>query len=247
MKAIIVADAHIKGLDDPNQKNLCQFLDFPDAALPDKVIILGDLFDLWTGFNDVTCRHYSPTLAVFSKLRGKGVEIIYLEGNHDFSMGDFFTAVIGARVYPDCGEITLDGRRVFLSHGDIIDKTFTYALWRGFLRSSVFKGLTKIFSPQFVWKAGQMLSKKSRVYTGGGTIDSKKASGIERHLKDFAKEKIRMGYDAVLLAHCHIPSIETLDIDGKKGIYANPGSFSMDMSHILYENGEFHLKNARGI
>ena len=47
MNIVFVADAHLKGLDDPNQASLVEFFDGLDGV--DLLVILGDLFDCWGG------------------------------------------------------------------------------------------------------------------------------------------------------------------------------------------------------
>jgi len=242
MKAVFIADAHIKGLDDPNQKSLVLFLGhLARTVRPDKLIILGDLFDFWTGFNEVVYARYLPVLERLLRLREKGTGIIYLEGNHDFFMGSFFTEVLGAEVYPDCHEITLDGKRILLSHGDVTDTSLKYRLWRRLLRSFALRALTRVLSPATVWRVARRLSSNSR-------RNLERSQAIERHLKGFARRRIRSGFDAVVLAHSHIAAVDTETIGTREGIYANPGSWESDMSYLLYEDGEFRLEryNPRG-
>ncbi|MBI5560665.1 MAG: UDP-2,3-diacylglucosamine diphosphatase [Deltaproteobacteria bacterium] len=233
MRAVFIADAHIRGLDDPNQKTLCEFLDSFYNDTPDKVIVLGDLMDFWTGFNDVVYYHYLPLLSALSRLGGKGVEIIYLEGNHDFSMGKFFTDVVRARVYPGACELALDGKRIFLCHGDMVDMRPGYRILRGLLRSVFFKTLTKILPPSVIWKAAALFSETSKAL---------RYEGIERELKKFASTKVLEGYDMAVFGHSHIPALDTEESGKGTGGYANPGSFSADRSYLVYEGGRFRLE-----
>lgn len=235
MKIVFIADTHIKGLNDPAQKTLLEFLESLNASPPDKLVILGDLFDFWTGFNGIVYYHYFPVLSLLKKLRSRGIGIMYLEGNHDFSMGGFFTDFLAAEVYPDFSELTIKGRRIFLCHGDVIDKTPIYAIWRGFLRSPLFKLLTKLLTPSSLWRVASSLSKRSRTH-------SERYKGIERHLKEFAAKKIAEGYDIAIFGHSHIPTIEKEERGGRKGIYANPGSLSADRSYLVYTDGELRLE-----
>jgi UDP-2,3-diacylglucosamine hydrolase len=82
MKIIFIADCHLKGLGDPNQEALCAFLD--GLFKIDKLVILGDFFDFWVGLNNVVYTEYKPVLKSLFALSESGVEIIYIEGNHDF-------------------------------------------------------------------------------------------------------------------------------------------------------------------
>lgn len=231
MKLVFIADGHLKGLDDPNQRGLVRFLDALKDV--DTLVVLGDLFDFWTGFNDVVYYRYLPVLNSLLKLKERGISIVYLEGNHDFSMGDFFKGVLGASVYPDHCEMAVDGKKVFLSHGDTVYMSKGYSLWRGFLRSSVFSAISKIVTPGFVAGVAEGLSKKSREYGKGAVIEDK--------LREFARKRIEGGVDVVVLGHSHVPGVARIG----KGVYANPGSWA-DKSYLVYTNGEFKAGRFEG-
>lgn len=235
MKAIFIADAHLKSLDDPNQKTLCSFLETLKDI--DRLFILGDLFEFWTGYNEVLERNYAPVLAQFRRLKERGTEIIYVEGNHDFSVASFFKEILGGEIYPDSADINLDGKRVFLAHGDIMERNMGYKIWRGFLRSRITGWIIKIMPPVFVWKVAMALSKRSR-------RNHKKGDALDSLQREFAKEKIKQGFDMVVLAHSHVPEVLEIDANSKKGIYANPGDWVKEFSYLVYEHGKIKLHKA---
>lgn len=243
MKVIFLADAHLKGLDDPNQNSLCTFLG--GLGPVDKLVILGDLFEFWTGFNDVVYYHYLPVLTGLLALRKNGTEIIYIEGNHDFFMGPFFTDVLGAEVHANPFEFELEGKRFYLGHGDTVDRNLRYGFWRALSRSFIFRALYKTLPPSVIWKVAGFLSHKSRVY-------HERAMSIEGHHREFAKTKIGDGFDGVMLAHTHIPRLVEEEGagggggGGRKGMYLNPGSWMDESTYIVYEEGQFRLEKYGG-
>lgn len=234
MKVVFIADAHLKGLDDPNQNTLCAFFD--SLGPVDKLIILGDLFEFWTGFNDVVYYHYLPVLSRLLKLSESGTEITCLEGNHDFFMGPFFTRVLNARVHSDPFELELEGKRFYLGHGDTVDRNLRYAFWRWLARSLLFRGLYRVLTPSLIWKVAGFLSEKSRIY-------HERALGIEAHHRAFAKRRITDGFDGVILAHTHMARLIEEEAGGRKGLYLNPGSWMDDSSYLVYDGGEFKLES----
>lgn len=236
MKAIFIADAHLKGLNDPNQKHLCSFLETLNDI--NKLFILGDLFEFWTGYNQLLDYQYAPILTHLKRLKEMGTEIIYIEGNHDFSVGAFFTDILKATVYPDSADIDLNGKRFFLTHGDIIKQSAGYKIWRKFLRSHIFSMINKSMPPSFIWKVAMFLSKKSR-------RNSESGISISKLQREFAIDKIDKGFDIVILAHSHIPKYSVEFINGKKGIYANPGDWGREFSYLSYEDGEIRLNSPK--
>ncbi len=234
MNIVFVGDAHLKGLDDPEQEAFCRFLEGLDNT--DVLVMLGDIFEFWTGIKDVVFYHYLPVLFSLQRLASRGVRIIFVEGNHDFSMGPFFTELLGAEVYPEPTEVLLDGRRFLLGHGDTVDKSIGYTLWRGFLRSFLFRGLVNLLPPHIVWKTARYLSKRSRNY-------SKRGFFIESRLRSFARRR-QGGMDVVVFGHSHVAGIHKEELsDNKIFCYANPGSWAGNRSYLIYRDGDMSLES----
>lgn len=234
MKIVFIADAHLKGLEDPNQKRVVEFLDSLGAI--DRLVVLGDLFDFWTGYNRVVERNYRPTLEALVRLKERGAEIVYIEGNHDFSMGAFFTGTLKARVCPDHLVLDLAGKKYYLSHGDAVGMTAGYRLWRSFLRSPLFSVTAAVVRPASVWSVALYLSERSR------HRHNKKASdynATEERLREFAARKISEGMDGVVMGHSHSSGVH--DISG--GVYANPGSL-IDGEYLVWEDGAFRVERS---
>ncbi|GMR05403.1 MAG: UDP-2,3-diacylglucosamine diphosphatase [Thermodesulfobacteriota bacterium] len=237
MKIIFVADAHLKGLKDPNQASLVKFFDGLEGI--DLLVVLGDLFDFWGGENRVVRRHYRPTLDALLRIRERGIKILYLEGNHDFSMGKFFIKTLEADVYGDSVELEVEeGKRFFLAHGDLIAGSVTHAMWRQSLKSGLVHLVMASLGPWLVWKIAGALSKKSRRYS--------EKKDVEAALRNFARRRIAAGSDAVVLGHSHVAGVHTEKPDGRTGTYANPGSWAGAKSYLQYEKGKFKLKRWKG-
>ncbi len=232
MKVFFVADGHLKGIDDPNQSALVSFLNRIEP--PDTLVILGDLFEFWTGSNKVAMSRYAPVLDALSVLRKNGVRVIYLEGNHDFSIGGgaLFADTLGIEVHADSFEFSLDGKRVFLSHGDTVSMHLGYALWRGFVRSAICRFIVESLPDKTVWNAAMRLSRQSR-------RNSYMEGALDERLKEFAKDRIRAGFDAVVMGHSHAPGVHRLDSVEPGAIYANTGSWAEHGNYLIYEAGGF--------
>ena len=232
MKTVFIADAHLKGLDDPNQKTVVEFLDSLRAV--ERLVVLGDLFDFWTGYNSVVEKNYRPTLDALIRLKDRGASIVYIEGNHDFSMGRFFTDTLNAEVCPEHLVLELGGKKYYLSHGDTVNMTFGYRLWRAFLRSPLFTLTAAIVGPSGVWGIALYLSGRSR---GRHRENTPGYNDTERTLREFAAEKISAGVDGVIMGHSHSSGVHSLS----GGVYANPGSLIAG-EYLVWEDGTFRVE-----
>jgi UDP-2,3-diacylglucosamine pyrophosphatase LpxH len=81
---------------------------------------------------------------------------------------------------------------------------------------------------------------KSRVQA-----DKREASYVEDY-KSFAYEKIKQGFDAVILAHTHIPTLENLSHNSvnspQGGIYLNIGDWFKHFTYGKLLEGKFYLE-----
>lgn len=234
MKVAIVADAHIKGKGDPVQAAFVRFLD--ELSGIDMLVILGDLFDFWMGYFEYSAYdRYEPVLAGLSRLKERGVQITYFEGNHDISMGDFFTKTLGAQVFTNSAILSIDNKIIYFSHGDAAAAGFWHSIWRFASRSVFMKLLAITLGPVRTFKVGEKLSHTSRDYNVERTV-------VEEALRRDAKKRISSGADIAVYAHSHAAGVHTIEADGKSGIYANPGSFAGNGNYLLYDNGKFSIK-----
>lgn len=82
--------------------------------------ILGDLFEVWIG-DDTLDEPFNRDIADRLKaLADAGVAVAFLCGNRDFLIARAFSEATGAALITDPTEVTLQGRRVLLMHGDTL-------------------------------------------------------------------------------------------------------------------------------
>ncbi len=138
-EALVVSDAHfglkVRGVLQTDYRGLAEMLS--RLAEEDRnigvVVLLGDIFELWTGrLGDILSTSYD----FLRKLAGLDATIIYVSGNHDrvisnislrseLGLGDLY-------IVPDFIVLESGGERVVLLHGHQFDGLFsaTKGLWR---------------------------------------------------------------------------------------------------------------------
>jgi UDP-2,3-diacylglucosamine pyrophosphatase LpxH len=53
-------------------------------------------------------------------------------------------------------------------------------------------------------------------------------------LRSFAQRKLKQGFDAVILAHTHLPEAITVKDQGREAYYFNVGDWIKDFSYLRY-------------
>ncbi len=214
-----ISDIHL-GLRSPDveketEKKLVKFINHAQDSC-DELFIIGDLFDYWFEYRRVIQKGFIKTLASLADFTESGKKIHYIIGNHDFLHRDFFEKEIGAVLYHAPINITLNGKKFFMAHGDgMVKNDFGYKILKKILRN---KSLQKIYSlvhPDLGIKIASATSKTSRDYTAN------KNYGTEDGLFETAKTKIDSGFDYVIFGHSHDRTLEKY----KEGFYINLGSW----------------------
>lgn len=232
---VFISDAHIKGFESPAMETLCSFLKSLSTDIK-SVVIAGDLFDFWMGCKEFVYSDYMPVLEALKDLSNKGIKIIYIEGNHDFFMGHFFTEVLKAEVCPSEKIIDFDGKKIYIAHGDLVNrKEYSYRLWRWVLRSRFVKFTANLIPPTLLFRIGIKLSQTSRKFP-------RKSFDLKRIFRDFARDKWKEGYHGVILGHLHSPQLIEEEFNGELRFYANLGDWLTYNTYLVYEDKAFKLK-----
>ena len=65
----------------------------------DAVLILGDLFDFWFEYKRVVPKGFVRVLGKLCELTDRGIRVVFMTGNHDMWVRDYFEAECGVEVY----------------------------------------------------------------------------------------------------------------------------------------------------
>jgi UDP-2,3-diacylglucosamine hydrolase len=229
MDWLFVGDAHFAFGDGERRKHFFNFIQQNKSTLH-TLVIMGDFFDFWFGFRDLSAlkREYGDILKLLKQIRSDGVEVIYLEGNHEFRMGPFLSDKLGIKVYDNWAEIDLDGKKIYLAHGDRAYPTVSHRILIWVLRNRLTYLLISLLGPRIVIAVAKWWSAKSRK----GNL--KESSEVISRLKRFAQRKLNEGFDTVILAHTHLPEAIPMKKRGGEAYYFNVGNWMRDFSYLRY-------------
>lgn len=121
-QTLLVSDVHISADLTRVNAGFMRLLDTLPANCH-RVIVLGDLFEVWVG-DDFASPTLSAIEAAFKRLTARGVELLFCHGNRDFLMdagpagSEPFSARVGGRLMAEHEVIDLHGTPVLLMHGD---------------------------------------------------------------------------------------------------------------------------------
>ena len=199
-----------------------------------KIYILGDLFDFWFEYKHAIPKEHLRVVFRLAAMIESGIEVHYISGNHDFWLGKFLSNEVGIKIHKDYLETIEDGKKLFMIHGDGLSPAdWKYRVLKRILRNKVNIWLYQKIPPDWGIPLAKFVSSSSRLHTAGRE---------NRFIKDyevFAREKIKSGYDAVIIGHTHFPQRIKYD----NGIYLNTGDMIQNFSYGLLENGKLTLEH----
>ncbi len=235
MHAIFLADAHLRH---PRDKNYQLLLDFLKQQKDlDALFLLGDIFEFWLGYRHLVFSAYVPILEALRRLSETGTQLYYVEGNHDFNLGPYFSNTLNCRVITEQQLLSWDGLNILLCHGDLLNPSPAYRRLRRFWRSRPSKLLARLVHPDLVWKFAFWLSNKSAKNNGPSPHQDPTP-----YLISFSDRAENQKADLILCGHYHYPT--QADHRGSKLIAL--GDWIEQFSYAELKDGEIELKNYTG-
>ena len=234
-RAIWISDVHL-GTAGCQAKYLLDFLKHNEA---DKFYLVGDIIDGW----QLRKRWYWPqshndvVQKLLRKAR-KGTEVIFIPGNHDEMARQFFGMNLGdIRIEEEVIHVMADGRRLWITHGDLFDGVMQYAKWLAYVGDTLYtfilwvnRWFNKIRSRMGLnyWSLSQYLkhSVKNAV------------SFIADFEQIMAREARIRGCDGVVCGHIHKAEIRMID----DILYCNDGDWVESLTALVEDmNGELRI------
>lgn len=225
-RAIWISDVHL-GTSGCQANYLLDFLKHNEA---DKFYLVGDIIDGWRlkksfywpqAHNDVVQK-------LLRKAR-KGTEVIYVPGNHDESARQFFGLSFGdIKVVEEVIHTTLDGKKLWVTHGDLFDGVMQYAKWLAYVGDTLYSFIL------YINRYFNMLRVKMGLqYWSLSQYLKHQVKNAVSYIADFeqimAREARLRGCDGVVCGHIH--KAEMREIDGL--LYCNDGDWVESLTALV--------------
>lgn len=234
-RAIFISDLH---LGTPG----CQadaLLDFLKENTSDYLYLVGDIVDGWQlrrkwywpqAHNDVVQK-------LLRKAR-KGCQVIYVPGNHDeFARGFLDHQFGGIEVVDEAVHLTVDGRQLWVIHGDYFDAVVQQAKWLAYVGDYLYE-----FTLRLNRYLNNMRGRMGLPYWSLSAYLKHKVKKALNYVTDFenavAQEAAKHGYQGVVCGHIHRAEIR----DVKGVLYCNDGDWVESRSALVESvSGELSL------
>lgn len=234
-RSLFLSDLHL-GTKGAQAEALLEFLKHHDAKT---IYLVGDIVDGWRlrsgwywpqSHNDVVQK-------LLRKAR-KGARIVYVPGNHDEFLRDFYgTHFGGIEVCETALHQAADGKRYLVIHGDAFDMVISHVKWLAYLGDWAYE-IALAISTRINW-VRRKLGFTYWSLSAWAKLKVKNAVNfIGRFEETLAAEAARHGVDGVICGHIH--SAAQRDFDGL--IYINTGDWVESCTAVVeHEDGRMEI------
>jgi len=205
-------------------------LEFLREVQCETLYLVGDIIDGWQlrrswywpqAHNDVVQK--------LLRCARKGTRVVFVPGNHDEFARRYVTHTFGGiEVVEDCMHVTADGRRLWVTHGDLFDGVIQCAKWLAYVGDEAY---------EFTLKVNRWFNiARARVglpYWSLSRYLKHKVKRAVSYIDDFevavAREARRRGAHGVVCGHIH--HAEMREIDGI--LYCNDGDWVESLTALI--------------
>jgi UDP-2,3-diacylglucosamine hydrolase len=203
-----ISDLHLSADRQDISDCLFRFLQ-TEAVTADALYILGDLFEVWIGDDDIT--PFSESIAIALKTVSATVPIYFIHGNRDFAIRHSFAHRAGMTILPEQYVIDLYGRKALLMHGDeLCTRDIEYQKFRKKSRGW--------------WWPRLMLSlplkTRQKLATNGRQTSIKNQKQLTAEIMDVTQSEVasamqRHNVDLLIHGHTHRPNVHEFTLDNR--------------------------------
>ena len=205
-------------------------LDFLRRVECDTLYLVGDIIDGWQlrrswywpqSHNDVVQK-------ILRKAR-KGTRVVFVPGNHDEFLRRYVEHTFGGvEVVDEATHTTADGRRLWVTHGDLFDGVIQCAKWLAYLGDSAY-GVTLKLNQWF----NSVRARMGLPYWSLSRYLKARVKRAVSYVSDFevavAREAHKRGMHGVVCGHIH--HAEMRDIGGV--LYCNDGDWVESLTALV--------------
>jgi len=173
--------------------------------------ILGDLFDVWLGDDQLREPMAAAVAGALAELPGLGIPVYLQRGNRDFLLGERFALACKATLLPDAVVHDLHGTPTLLMHGDLLcTDDVEYQRFRAYWQDPTRRNRL-LARPYFIRRViGAIMRFGSRRATAAKAevIMDVNADAVSAAMREHRVSRLIHG-------HTHRPAHHALTIDGR--------------------------------
>lgn len=233
-----IADIHLSAERTDITQCLLRFLQ-EEAPNAEALYVLGDLFEVWIGDDNVT--PFNTEIANAFKQLSHSIPIYFIHGNRDFAIREGWANKAGMTILPEQTVIDLYGKPTLITHGDeLCTRDIDYQKFRKKSRSW--------WWPKLILSIPLPIRRK--LAQRGRKVSIKKQQGLKAEIMDVTPEEVvrvmrKHNVTRLIHGHTHRPNIHVVDVDGVSAKRIVLGDWYDQGSILRVSANDIHLERRK--
>lgn len=232
----VISDLHLATMAS-KAKSVLKYL----KSIQPKILVLnGDIIDTWRFSRNYFPKTHLKVIRQVLKMMEKGVQVIYITGNHDDVFRKFNNTRLGNFSIVNQLELITGNQKTWIFHGDVFDHIIHHSPWLAKFGAAAY-GLLTAFN--------KVLNDILRIFGGNDMLIYKsmkdRISKEKKVLTNFelaiANAALSKEIELVICGHTHIPVDKTITTDKGTVRYINCGDWVENFSAAECINGSWSL------
>ncbi|MBC8237188.1 MAG: metallophosphoesterase [Helicobacteraceae bacterium] len=219
--AYIISDAHYSSKR-PELYSLIKDI-HSQKIFPTQLLLFGDIFDALFGNVTRTCENNQEMVTMINEISQR-IEVIYLEGNHDFNLKKIFPYAQVFTIKEQPIQAMYKDKNVLLAHGDF-GEDIGYKIYTSLIRNKfvlvIFNAINTLLGNVILNKLDHYLSKKD---------DCNAFTGFDKYISKRLENKYTCDY--FIEGHFHQNKIINFD----NFTYINLAAFACNQRYFIVES-----------
>lgn len=240
VELVVISDIHL-GTYGCHADELLRYL---KSIRPKRIVLNGDIIDMWQFNKRYWPKSHMQVIKLLTGMLAKNTRIIYLTGNHDEMLRKFAGFRLGSFRIENKLVLRLNGKRVWLFHGDVFDVTMQHSKWLARLGAVGYDSLIVINAVVnwFLQKIGREKISLSKRVKEGVKSAIKFINDFESTAADIAIEN---KFDYVVCGHIHQPQFRTVRTADGEVVYLNSGDWVENLTALEYDGKNWSIYRYR--
>jgi UDP-2,3-diacylglucosamine pyrophosphatase LpxH len=234
-RTVWISDLHL-GTPGCQAEALLEFLKRVECQT---LFLVGDIVDGWQlRRNWYWPQAHNDVVQKLLRKARKGTRVIFIPGNHDeFARRYLGHDFGGIEVAAEWIHLTADGKRLWITHGDLFDGVIQCAKWLAYVGDYLYE-----FTLRLNARFNSLRARMGLPYWSLSRYLKQKVKRAVSYVGDFeaalAREAKKRGADGVVCGHIH--HAELREIDGV--VYANDGDWVESLTALAeHEDGRLEI------
>ncbi|MDP2889701.1 MAG: UDP-2,3-diacylglucosamine diphosphatase [Bacteroidota bacterium] len=232
----VISDVHLATMAS-KAKHLLKYL---KSIQPKTLVLNGDIIDSWRFSRNYFPKAHLKVIRQLVKMIEKGVQVVYITGNHDDVFRKFNNTQLGNFSIVNQLELTIKKQKIWIFHGDVFDNIIHHSPWLAKFGAATYGFLTG-FNKGLNFILKLFGGKDMILYKSMKDRISKEKKVLTNFELAIANAALSKEIDMVICGHTHIPVDKTIETEKGTIRYINCGDWVEHFSAAECINGNWTL------